>query len=262
MASTKTIELTRAQRGTARAYLAAVGQFLLRSKLYWGLVLLLAVGIATSPVNSRGVNIFLSPGNLSDVLRQVSNNGMVAVGMTLVILSGGIDLSVGSILALASVLCAMLWTQSGWTSAAVISIPITALVLFVLVAWVVQAIPRMRTQTAGNAPSINRVWRVAAYCLGAVVALFTAVWMARMLPGKFGIAGVLVAVPAVGLVFGALNGVLIAKARLQPFIVTLATMVGILGIARVVTGQDASVFPVYVVPDRNPPFLKIGFLNF
>jgi ribose/xylose/arabinose/galactoside ABC-type transport system permease subunit len=31
--------------------------------------------------------------------------------MTLVILSGGIDLSVGSILALASVLCAMLWTK-------------------------------------------------------------------------------------------------------------------------------------------------------
>ena len=42
------------------------------------------------------------------MLRQVSNNGIVAVGMTLVILTGGIDLSVGSVLALGSVLCAML----------------------------------------------------------------------------------------------------------------------------------------------------------
>ena len=98
-------------------------RFILSTKLYWGLALLLLVGVLSSPVNSRGVNIFLSPGNLSNVLRQVSNNGMVAVGMTLVILTGGIDLSVGSILALGSVLCAMLLTMEGWTSAAVISIP-------------------------------------------------------------------------------------------------------------------------------------------
>jgi len=52
-------------------------------------------------------------------------------------------------------------------------------------------------------------------------------------------------VPAVGLVLGALNGFIIAKGRLQPFIVTLAMMVGILGVARLVTGQDQSVVPVY-----------------
>ena len=75
----------------------------------------------SSPVNSRGVNIFLSPGNLSDVLRQVSNNGIVAVGMTLVILTGGIDLSVGSVMALGSVLCAMLLTDGGLDARPVIS---------------------------------------------------------------------------------------------------------------------------------------------
>ena len=63
--------------------LGRLAGFVLRTKLYWGLILLLAVGIASSPVNSKGVNIFISPGNLSNVLRQVSNNGMVAVGMTL-----------------------------------------------------------------------------------------------------------------------------------------------------------------------------------
>ena len=66
-----------------------------------------------------------------------------------------------------------------------------------------------------------------------------------MVPGKFGVAGVLAVVPTVGLVLGALNGFIIAKGRLQPFIVTLAMMVGILGMARLVTGQDQSVVPVY-----------------
>ncbi|GAA5785083.1 ABC transporter permease [Chitiniphilus shinanonensis] len=51
---------------------------------------------------------FLSVGNLMNVLRQVSINALIAFGMTLVILLGGIDLSVGSILALASVFTAMM----------------------------------------------------------------------------------------------------------------------------------------------------------
>jgi ribose transport system permease protein/inositol transport system permease protein len=44
---------------------------------------------------------FLHPLNLLNVLRQVSISGLVAVGMTFVILTAGIDLSVGSLLALA-----------------------------------------------------------------------------------------------------------------------------------------------------------------
>jgi len=43
---------------------------------------------------------FLSVSNLLNVLRQVSINAIIAFGMTFVILTGGIDLSVGSILAL------------------------------------------------------------------------------------------------------------------------------------------------------------------
>jgi len=43
---------------------------------------------------------FLTTSNLSNVLRQVSVNAIIAVGMTMVILTGGIDLSVGSVMAL------------------------------------------------------------------------------------------------------------------------------------------------------------------
>jgi ribose transport system permease protein len=49
---------------------------------------------------------FLTADNIFNVLRQVSINALIAFGMTFVILTGGIDLSVGSILALASALTA------------------------------------------------------------------------------------------------------------------------------------------------------------
>jgi len=55
---------------------------------------------------------FLTVANLLNVMRQVSINALIAFGMTLVILLGGIDLSVGSILALSSVGIATL-IQSG-----------------------------------------------------------------------------------------------------------------------------------------------------
>jgi ribose/xylose/arabinose/galactoside ABC-type transport system permease subunit len=46
---------------------------------------------------------FLTPGNLAIVARQISLSAIIAMGMTLVILLGGIDLSVGSVVAFASV---------------------------------------------------------------------------------------------------------------------------------------------------------------
>ena len=49
---------------------------------------------------------FLQVGNLTNILRQASIQGFVALGMTIVILCGGIDLSIGSVVALSSVLVA------------------------------------------------------------------------------------------------------------------------------------------------------------
>ena len=51
---------------------------------------------------------FRAPSNLMNLLRQASFNGLIAFGMTLVILSDGIDLSVGSIFALAAIIAAEL----------------------------------------------------------------------------------------------------------------------------------------------------------
>lgn len=62
----------------------------------------LVLALALSLLSDR----FLTVGNLLNVARQISINAIIAAGMTAVILTGGIDLSVGSILALAGAMTA------------------------------------------------------------------------------------------------------------------------------------------------------------
>jgi ribose transport system permease protein len=72
------------------------------------LVLLGIVGVATAPT-------FLTVSNLLTVLTQASIIGVITVGATFVIIGGGIDLSVGKVMALASVWATTVATQSyGW----------------------------------------------------------------------------------------------------------------------------------------------------
>lgn len=56
---------------------------------------------------------FLTQQNLTNVLRQVAMLGIASVGMTIVVLTGGIDLSVGSTMALVGVVCAIAMTALG-----------------------------------------------------------------------------------------------------------------------------------------------------
>ena len=56
---------------------------------------------------------FLNPRNLTNVLRQVSYTGIIALGTTFVIIAGGIDLSVGSMVALVGVLTVSLLNYIG-----------------------------------------------------------------------------------------------------------------------------------------------------
>src|SRR5689334_1604655 len=63
---------------------------------FQSLVALLVMFVALSLASNK----FLTEDNLMNVLRQISINLCLSIGLTLVILSGGIDLSVGSVLAL------------------------------------------------------------------------------------------------------------------------------------------------------------------
>ena len=64
------------------------------------LIALLVLIVVASLLNDQ----FFTTGNLMNILRQTSVNAIIAVGMTLVILTAGIDLSVGAILALTGAL--------------------------------------------------------------------------------------------------------------------------------------------------------------
>ncbi|MDP0491143.1 MAG: ABC transporter permease [Verrucomicrobiota bacterium JB023] len=57
---------------------------------------------------------FLNSHNLLNVARQVSMLGIVAVGFAFVLLLGGIDLSVGSVITLVNIVCAWLMVEAGW----------------------------------------------------------------------------------------------------------------------------------------------------
>ncbi|WP_372772638.1 ABC transporter permease [Mangrovibacterium sp.] len=69
---------------------------------FQSIIALLVMCVALSILSDR----FLSAENSWNVMRQISVNMVISVGMTLVILTGGIDLSVGSILALAGAVTA------------------------------------------------------------------------------------------------------------------------------------------------------------
>lgn len=64
---------------------------------------------------------FLTTTNLINILRQVSINGILAAGLTLVIITGGIDLSVGSVLALTSAIAVNL-IQYGFFPAVIVAL--------------------------------------------------------------------------------------------------------------------------------------------
>ena len=59
-------------------------------------------------------NNFLTTQNLLNVARQVAMLGISAVGMTFVILTSGIDLSVGSVMAITNITCSMMMVQAGF----------------------------------------------------------------------------------------------------------------------------------------------------
>ena len=72
----------------------------------YAIIGILLILIIVMTILTKG--LFIQPENLINVVRQVSAIGIIAIGMTFVIITLGIDLSVGSILALAAVVAASL----------------------------------------------------------------------------------------------------------------------------------------------------------
>jgi ribose/xylose/arabinose/galactoside ABC-type transport system permease subunit len=79
-------------------------EFWKKTGIFWALVLLVIVMALSQPA-------FLTRPNLINILKQASITGVLAVGMTLVLLTGGIDLGVGSVLGVACMAAAFLTTS-------------------------------------------------------------------------------------------------------------------------------------------------------
>lgn len=79
----------------------------LKDRAIW--LVLILLGIAFSIANSR----FLALDNLFTLARQVSMYGIASIGMTFVILIGGIDLSAGTVITLVNIVCAHFMVNMG-----------------------------------------------------------------------------------------------------------------------------------------------------
>ncbi|WP_299774590.1 ABC transporter permease [uncultured Pseudoteredinibacter sp.] len=216
-----------------------------RSKLLLGLALLFAGGIFFSPQDSAGDIIFLAPGNLLNILRQVSITGILAVGMTLVILTGGIDLAVGSLMAFAATLCAMLLTleethNGGWIGGMSLGFVAAYLITIPIMAFLRRVLAEVYCQCL----------RVS----GLIVAAYLGWQYFNNLHNQASLLAIILASITATALLGSISGQLIARGKLQPFIATLAMMVAALGIARLMAGQDMSVFPIYSGINSNENF--------
>ena len=93
---------TRESENTVREARTGTSSWVLYFERYGMLLVLVLLFVAAGLLSEY----FLTVRNLLNVSRQVASNGIISVGMTLVILTGGIDLSVGSVIGLSAVLLA------------------------------------------------------------------------------------------------------------------------------------------------------------
>jgi len=107
----------------ARRLLEFAGQF--RGVLAFLVVFVL--GIIFAPVSLKtGHSTFLNWATQKDILFEYAEIGILAAGMTLVIISAGIDLSVGSVLGFAATFFSLLLIGFGWSAPAAIAVTVLA----------------------------------------------------------------------------------------------------------------------------------------
>jgi ribose transport system permease protein len=106
-------EAGRPHRRVGLASLRGATDLVLRFQTAFGLVAVLVAGVVFSPI-VKGQNVFLTLDNFADIIRSVSVSGILAVGMTFVIIAGGIDLSVGALLGFSGIVLATTMVSHRW----------------------------------------------------------------------------------------------------------------------------------------------------
>ena len=208
-----------------RHSLSRLGPFL-------GLIFIFIAGIITN--GSTFLNVY----NQLNVLGRIAIIGLPAIGMTLVIISAGIDLSVGSIASLSSVICAMLLMERNWTRATWFSVPVI-IIFAIFITYLISKRLFKYLQTSKRFSSLLSL------LFSAAAGIIIGIWSNNQVNSGFSTISVLIVIPLVGLFMGMLNGVIIAKGRIQAFIVTLGMMSGAVGLAKFIAGKGGQIHPVY-----------------
>ncbi|MGI6777817.1 MAG: ABC transporter permease [Acetivibrionales bacterium] len=111
----------------------------------YGIIIVL---IALVAFFSIFTNSFLSVKNMFNILRQVSIMGIIAVGMTIVMLTGGIDLSVGSLLAVTGVVGSSLMVSLNWS-------PLPAIIAAIIASTIIGTITGLIVEKIDMPPLIT-----------------------------------------------------------------------------------------------------------
>ncbi|GAA4841196.1 sugar ABC transporter permease [Saccharopolyspora rosea] len=108
---------------------AGTVETLFRFQSFFGLVAVFVAAVVFSPRTGTTI-LFLTSDNLFNIVRAVAEIGIISVGLTFVILIGGIDLSVGSVLGLAAVGSAVLMVSDGLGVFAAVGLVLLAGIVF------------------------------------------------------------------------------------------------------------------------------------
>lgn len=195
----------------------------------WLILVLVCGGFSLHPDFAR---TFWTREYLPNILQQAGTNIILAVGMTFVILTGGIDLSVGSVLALCGVALG-LSVRGGMPPfmAAIVAFP-----LAVLIAWAVAR--ALRERLAAPAAAAVTLLVLAVGEAGLAFAMHAGVNSGVRLEGAL-----LVAL-GVGIGCGLLNGLVVSLGKVPAFVVTLGMLTAARGLTVYATdGNSVSGLP-------------------
>lgn len=201
----------------------------------WLILALVCGGFSLHPAF---LHTFWTRDYLPNIVQQAATNIILAVGMTFVILTGGIDLSVGSVMALSGVALG-LSLRSGPPGflTATMALPLGAAVA----AGVARALGRRRV---GRVPLL-----VGAGLAGVAAVLLGATVLASGMAGGVRLEGALLAALGVGLGCGLLNGLVVAWGRVPSFVVTLGMLTAARGLTVYATnGNSVSGLPPRLAP--------------
>ena len=203
----------------------------MNNKITGILLLLLYVCITTALLNDA----FIGPFNLQNLLRYVSLFGIIGIGAVFVIITGGIDLSIGSMVGLTG--CILTMTLNGWMES-----PAASNVGFILkflgseslllaVAWIGWRVIRAR-QSDRRTTRPEKIW-ISGLIGGGLVCWIMALAIAGVnIPSWVTIPVCLFLSFAFALHLGLLHGILITKLKLPPFVVTLCGLMCYRGLSR------------------------------